>query len=153
MKKAFFKKALVALSILAVAGHAGMALAHSGGGTIDPAGNNANATDLAVVTCFDDGNGMPSRLTGQVKDFSSPVPGLLLSFHIYKGNQMTTITDSVSGDGSYSQPVSLNGGPGAYYISVTKTSAGARIFDVIWHCETEGGAAHTGTDIAVLQFQ
>ena len=51
MKKASFKKALVALSILAAAGHAGMALAHNGGGTIDPAGNNAHATDLAAVTC------------------------------------------------------------------------------------------------------
>ncbi len=41
MKIASLKKAFIALSILAAVGHAGMALAHSGGGTIDPAGNNA----------------------------------------------------------------------------------------------------------------
>ncbi|MFZ2172266.1 MAG: hypothetical protein WAW61_21850 [Methylococcaceae bacterium] len=152
MKNTYLKKAFIAASILVAVGHANIALAHSGGGLIDGAGNNASATDLAAVTCFDDGNGAPQNLTGQVKDFSSPVAGLFLSFHIFKGNQMTTSTDTISGDANYSPLVSLNGGPGVYYISVTKTAPGARIFDVIWHCVTAGGA-HTGTDISVLQFQ
>jgi hypothetical protein len=152
MKIASLKKAFITASILVATGNAGIAMAHSGGGTLDPAGNNPSATDLAAVTCFDDGNGAPAYLLGQIKDMSPPVPGLLLSFHIYKGNQMTTSTDTVSGDANYSQEVRLNGGPGVYYISATKTSAGARIFDVIWHCET-GNDIHTGTDISVLQFQ
>ncbi|MDI1231165.1 MAG: hypothetical protein PSU93_08460 [Methylobacter sp.] len=152
MKSTYLKKAFVALSILVAVGHAGITFAHDAGALIDGAGNNASATDLAAVTCTDDGNGVPHHLFGRVKDSSSPVPGLLVNFHIYKGQQMTTSTDPVSGDDNYSPGVSLNGGPGTYYISVTKTSAGARDFNVIWHCVTSDNK-HTGTDITVLQIQ
>lgn len=152
MKNASLKKAFITASILAAVGYNGAALAHSGGGPIDSASNNASATDLAAVTCYDDGNGAPARLYGQIKDMSPPVAGLLLNFHIYKGQQMITSTDTVSGDANYSQEVRLNGGPGVYYISATKTKAGVRLFDVIWHCETIGGI-HTGTDIVVYQIQ
>ena len=65
---------------------------------------------------------------------------------------MTTSTDTVSGDAFYSPGVRLNGGAGVYYISATKTGAGARLFDVIWHCMTSGDV-HTGTDINVYQIQ
>lgn len=152
MKITSLKNTLVAVPLLIALGQADIALAHSGGGAIDSGGTNASATDLAAVTCYDDGNGTPHHLFGQVKDFSDPVPGLLVSFHIYKGQQMTTSTDTVSGDASYSPGVSLNGGAGVYYISVTKTAAGVRIFDVIWHCVTSGDV-HTGTDIVVYQAQ
>lgn len=152
MKFANLKKALITASILASVGHGGIAMAHSGGGLLDPAGNNASATDLAAVTCFDDGNGAPHHLEAQIKDMSGPDAGQLLSFHIYKGQQMTTSTDTVSGDASYSPPVSLNGGAGQYLISATKTKAGGRLFDVIWHCMTSGNT-HTGTDIVVYQIQ
>lgn len=152
MKIISLKKAFITSSILVAAGFANIALGHSGGGTLDPGQSNATATDLAAVTCFDDGNGAPHHLFGQIKDMSQPVPGLLLSFNIYKGNQMISTTDTVSGDANYSQGIQLNGGPGVYYISATKTAAGARIFDVIWHCVTSNDV-HTGTDIAVLQFQ
>ena len=152
MKNASLKKAFITASILIAVGHAGAALAHNGGGIIDAAGNNASATDLAAVTCFNDGNGEPHHLYSRIKDFSNPVPGLLLSLHIYKGRQMTTSTDSVSGDAFYSPGVSLNGGKGVYYISATKTRAGLRRFDVEYHCVTSGGA-HTGTDIVVYQIQ
>ena len=118
--------------------------AHSGGAVI---GNSANAVDLAVVTC----TGGSHHLFGQIKDMSGP-GGPLLSFHIYKGNQKTSTTDTVSGDANYSEGIQLNGGDGVYYISATKTGAGARIFDVIWHCVNSAGG-HTDTDIAVLQFQ
>jgi hypothetical protein len=152
MKNASLKKAFLTASILAAVGYAGAALAHSGGGAMDPGSNNASATDLAAVTCYDDGNGAPDHLYGQIKDMSAPVQGLLLNFHIYKGLQMITSTDSVSGDANYSPVVKLNGGSGVYYISATKTAAGVRLFDVIWHCETSGGI-HTGTDIVVYQIQ
>ena len=65
---------------------------------------------------------------------------------------MTSTTDTVSGDANYSEGIQLNGGDGVYYISATKTAAGARIFDVIWHC-MDINNGHTDTDIAVLQFQ
>ncbi len=152
MKTVFFKKTLVAVSLLIAAGYADITSAHSGGGTIDAAGTNASASDLAVVTCFDDGNGAPHHLAAQVKDSSNPVSGLLLSLHLQKGNQMTTSTDTVSGDANYSPLIMLNGGAGVYYMSVTKSNAGSRIFDVIWHCVTNNGD-HTGTDISVVQAQ
>ncbi len=152
MKTVFLKKTLVAVSLLIAAGYADISFAHSGGGTIDPTGTNASASDLAVVTCFDDGNGTPHHLAAQLKDSSNPVSGLLLSLHLQKGNQMTTITDTVPGDTNYSPLITLNGGAGVYYMSVTKTNAGARLFDVIWHCVTNNGD-HTGTDIAVVQAQ
>jgi hypothetical protein len=152
MKNASLKKAFITASIFAAVGYAGAALAHSGGGPIDSGSNNASATDLAAVTCFDDGNGAPDHLSGQIKDMSTPVSGLLLNFHIYKGQQMITGTDTISGDASYSPLVKLHGGAGVYYISATKTNAGVRLFDVIWHCETSGGI-HTGTEIEVYQIQ
>lgn len=151
MKFASLKKAFITASILASIGYGGNVLAHSGGTVLDPGGNNASATDLAAVTCFNDGNGDAHHLLGQIKDMSAP-GGPLVSFHIYKGNQMTTTTDTIQGDAGYSPEVSLNGGNGVYYISATHTSAGARLFDVIWHCETSNDV-HTGTDISILQVQ
>ncbi|CAA9889805.1 conserved exported hypothetical protein [Candidatus Methylobacter favarea] len=147
MKNAFKKILMTALLFAA-----GGALAHDGSAIVDAGGNNPSATDLAAVTCFDDGNGAPAYLFGQIRDNSQPAPGLLLNFQIYKGNQMTSITDTVSGDGSYSQGIALSGGPGVYYISASKTKAGLRAFDVTWHCLTSGNI-HTGTELTVLQFQ
>lgn len=152
MKNASVKQALTVAAFCLSVANAGIALAHSGGGVIDAAGTNASATDLAAVTCYDDGNGAPHHLFGQVLDASKPVPGLLVSFQIYKGLQMITSTDAVSGDAFYSPGVSLNGGAGQYMISVSKTAAGARTFDVIWHCMTKDDI-HTGTDINVYQAQ
>jgi hypothetical protein len=150
MKIASLKKAFITASILFAAGHAGIALAHSGGGVLDPGGNNPSATDLAAVNCSNDGNGEPAYLYGQILNRSAP-GGALLSFHIYKGLQMTTSTDT-AGDNVYSPGVRLNGGAGVYYISATKTGPGAILFDAIWHCMTSGDV-HTGTDINVYQIQ
>ena len=147
MKIASLKKAFITASILAAVGYAGSALAHSGGGVLDPAENNASATDLAAVTC----SGGTHHLFGQIKDMSAP-GGPLLSFHIYKGNQMTTSTDTAAGDAFYSPGIQLNGGDGVYYISATKTGPGARLFDANWHCLSISGE-HTDTDITVLQIQ
>ncbi|MGZ8163125.1 MAG: hypothetical protein ACXWTK_00065 [Methylobacter sp.] len=151
MKNAF-KKTFIKASLWVAIGHIGAASAHSGGAIVDSGGNNPSATDLAAITCFDDGSGPPHHLFGQIKDLSQPVPGLLVNFQIYKGNQMTSITDTISGDANYSQGITLNGGAGVYYISASKTQAGLRVFEVTWHCMTSGNV-HTGTDISVLQFQ
>ena len=152
MELFFFKRVIVALSILLAVGHANVTLAHSAGGAIDAAGTNANATDLAAVTCYDDGDGPAAYLFVQIQDQSAPLQGLLMSIHIQKGLQMTTSTDAVSGDATASPGATLNGGNGIYYISATKTAAGTRIFTVTYHCMTSGNA-HTGTDITLYQAQ
>lgn len=144
----------MAASLLAALGQVGHALAHSAGAVLDPGGNNASATDLAEVICYDDTNGEapPDRLYVQIQDTSPPVSGLLLSAQIFKDGQMTNTTDTVSGDANYSAPASLKGGEGAYIISVSKTSAGARGFNITYHCLTAKDV-HTGTDISVFQVQ
>ncbi len=152
MKMTSLKSSIITAWILAAAGYAGHALAHSAGAVLDPAGNNASATDLAEVICFDDGNGPPHHLYTQIQDLSPPVPGLLLSTQIFKDNQMTNVTDTVSGDANYSSPATLNGGGGTYYISVSKTNVGARAFNITYHCQTANDV-HTGTDISVQQVQ
>ncbi len=152
MKSDFLRKSIITVSILAAAGYASHALAHTAGAVLDPAGTNASATDLAQVICFDDGNGPPHHLMTQIQDLSPPVPGLLLSTQIFKDTQMTNVTDTVSGDANASTPAILNGGQGAYIISVSKTNSGPRNFSITYHCQT-ANEVHTGTDITVLQVQ
>ena len=146
-------KILLKTALLLVSGaFSTMGYAHSAGATTDADDNNANATILAAITCFDDGNGEPEGLFAQVKDLSEPVEGLFISIQLYKGLKATSDTDTVSGDADYSEGVQLDAGPGVYQILVNKTDAGARRFDVIWHCMTEDHV-HTGTDILLRQFQ
>ena len=146
--KILFKTSLLLVS----SAFSTISFAHSAGATLGADGTNANATALAAVTCFDDGNGEPEGLFTQIKDLSDPVPGLLINIQLYKGLQATSDTDTVSGDADYSEGVQLNGGAGVYQMIVDKTDFGARRFDVIWHCMTEDHV-HTGTDITVRQFQ
>ena len=152
MKSASLKKIIMAASIMVAAGYAGGASAHSAGATIDSAGNNASATDLAQVICYDDGDGPTDHLFVQIQDASSPVSGLLVSAQIYKDNKMTNTTDTVSGDANASPGTTLIGGNGVYYLSVSKTAIGARNFTVTYHCQT-AAEVHTGTDITVFQVQ
>jgi len=152
MKSASLKKIIMAASIMVAAGYAGGALAHSAGATIDSDGNNASATDLAQVICYDDGDGPADHLYVTIQDNSPPVSGLLLSAQIFKDGQMTNVTDTVSGDANSSPPARISGGDGVYYLSVSKTATGARNFTVTYHCQTAADV-HTGTDITVLQGQ
>ena len=146
-------KILLNIVLLIVSGAVSTSVfAHSAGATTDAAGTNANATILAAITCFDDGNGEPEGLFAQIKDLSDPEPGLLISIQLYKGIQAASDTDTVSGDADYSEGIQLDAGPGVYQLLVDKTDVGARRFDVIWHCMTEDHT-HTGTDILLRQFQ
>ena len=129
-----------------------LGFAHSAGAILGADGANASATALAAVSCFDDGNGAPAGLFAQIIDLSEPVDGLLVSLQLYKGLQATNTTDPVSGDADFSVGVQLDGGAGVYQLLVNKTKAGAKRFDVVWHCMTEDHV-HTGTDITVRQFQ
>lgn len=149
MKNLSLKTAFFASAILAAMGYAGSAMAYGiGNGVLDPGGNNASATDLAQVNC----PAGTHHFSAAVQDNSSPVPGLLLSLHIYKDTQMTTATDAVSGDGGWSDIVSVVGGAGTYYLSVRKTNVGARAFTVGWDCRTADNVS-TGIDLKVLQVQ
>ncbi len=130
----------------------GTALAHSAGATMDPAGNKATFTGLARVTCFDDGSGSPSLLYARVRDNSPPVSGLLVNLQMLKGTQALSISDPVSGDANFSDSLQLAGGAGVYTLLLNKTAAGARNFDIEYHCLTATGD-HTGTDIIVDQFK
>lgn len=125
------------------------AAAHTAGG---PIGFDASATDLAAVHCFNDGNGEPDNLTINIEDLSPPQPGLLMSMQVFKGDKMTNITDTISGDGKPSASVSLKAGKGTYFISVNKTGAGVRTFSATWHCNTSNNL-HTGSEVDVLQIQ
>lgn len=152
MKKATFTKAFIASIVIAL-GHIGSAPAYySAAATLDPGGSNAQATDLASVNCYDDGNGAPDHLSATVMDASAPMPGLLVSLQLFKDTHMTTVTDIASGDGNYSPNATLFGGSGVYSLSVHKTNVGARNFYVAWECQTANNVG-TGTGITVLQIQ
>ncbi|MCB1985057.1 MAG: hypothetical protein H6936_12340 [Burkholderiales bacterium] len=140
---------LLASSML---GYATFSSAHGGSGiTMDAAGISRTFTGVVLVTCFDDGNGPAENLIARIRDNSPLVPGLLVNLQLFKGNKAVNITDTVSGDANYSPFVTLHGGPGVYYMIINKTDAGARNFDVEWHCNTVDGI-HTGTEISVSQF-
>ncbi len=149
MKTPSLKSSFITASILAAMGYAGLAMAYGvGSAVLDPAGNNASATDLASVNC----PAGTDHLSAAVQDTSSGAPGLLVSLHLFKDTQMTTVTDTVSADGNWSPIATLNGGAGTYYMSVRKTTAGARNFIVGWECQNVDNVG-TGTDITVLQVQ
>jgi len=137
------------LLLTAVLGCSPALYAHSGGNLLD---DDTTNSAMADVTCFDDGNGEPSTLVAQTKDGSEPKAGLLLSLQLIKGNQVVSITDSVSGDADYSPLIQIDGGKGVYKMILTKTAPGQRAFELVWHCLTAKGV-HTGTDIVVRQFE
>ncbi|MDV6343398.1 hypothetical protein [Nitrosomonas sp. Is37] len=145
-------KILVAASIIITTCYAATINAHSGGATLDPAGNKATFTALARVTCFDDGNGPADFLTAQIRDNSPAIPGMFVSLQLLKGSKAISVTDTTPGDAQFSPFVTLQGGNGTYFMMADKTIAGARDFEVQWHCNTATGT-HTGTDIIVDQFE
>ncbi|MES2606727.1 MAG: hypothetical protein V4603_17485 [Pseudomonadota bacterium] len=149
------KLAFITLSLAAASAHA-----HTARATLDPAGTNAHFTALARVTCFNDGSGPAVGLYVRIRDNSPAVTGLLVNAQILKGTQALATTDTVSGDASWSDPIQIDGAGGVYTVIVNKTAAGARNFDIEWHCVTTGhdhdhigDIPHTGTEILVDQFK
>ncbi len=145
-------KILVTVSIIITTCYAATINAHGGGATLDPAGNKATFTALARVTCFDDGNGPADHLVAKIRDNSPPIPGMFVSLQLLKGSKAISVTDTTPGDAQFSEQVSLQGGNGVYFMMANKTVAGARDFEVEWHCMT-ANQVHTGTDIVVDQFE
>lgn len=126
--------------------------AHGGSATMDEAGNKASFTALARITCFDDGAGPAQFLVARVRDNSAAVSGMFVSLQLLKGTRATSVTDLTPGDADYSEFATLSGGNGTYQLILNKTKAGARSFDLEWHCLTAAND-HTGTDIIVDQFE
>jgi hypothetical protein len=145
-------KILLSASVIVTTGYAAICGAHGGGAVLDPAGNKATFTALARVTCFDDGNGAADYLVAKIRDNSPPVPGMFVSLQLLKGSKAISITDTTPGDADFSPEVTLQGGNGTYFMMADKTMAGARNFEVEWHCKTATGV-HTGTDLFVDQFE
>jgi hypothetical protein len=145
-------KVLLSASVIVTTGYAAICGAHGGGAVLDPAGNKATFTALARVTCFDDGNGAADYLVAKIRDNSPPVPGMFVSLQLLKGSKAISITDTTPGDADFSPEVTLQGGNGTYFMMADKTMAGARNFEVEWHCKTATGV-HTGTDLFVDQFE
>lgn len=146
------KKSLLVAFIMASVGYAGLSSAHGGGATMDPEGISPTFTGLAQITCSSTGSEPTDHLLARIRDNSAPVHGLLVNLQLYKGSKAVNITDTVSGDANFSPFISLQGGNGVYYLMINKTDAGARAFDLEWHCTAASGT-HTDTDISVLQFQ
>ena len=140
------------LGLVLLLGCSSLASAHSARAVLDAAGTNANFTALARVTCFNDGSGNTSYLTARVRDNSAPVTGLFINLQLVKGAMAISATDSISGDASYSDSIALPGGNGVYTMMLNKTLAGARSFDIEWHCVAADGA-HTGTEIILDQYK
>lgn len=130
----------------------GKVYAHGGGAVMDEAGTKASFTALARITCFDDGAGPAQFLVARIRDNSSALQGMLVSLQLLKGTRATSVTDLISGDADYSAFATLSGGNGTYQLIINKSKAGARSFDLEWHCLTATNA-HTGTDIIVDQFE
>ncbi len=162
MNRSVLNKSFISVALLVAAGYASHAFAHTAAGMLDPNGNNPNATDVAQVICYDDGDGPTDHLYVQIQDNSSPVPGLFVSAQVLKdnqnGSQMANTTDTSPGDNSASNPIAVGSGDGLYWLSVSKTNvAGPRQFTVTYHCQTIDDV-HTGTcgpsdGCGILQIQ
>lgn len=148
----FLQKLLIMTSIFVMTGYVATASAHGGGAMLDPDGNKATFTALARVTCYDDGNGSADYITAKIRDNSPAIPGMFVSLQLLKGSRAISVTDTTPGDAQFSEQVTLQGGNGVYYMMANKTIAGARNFEVEWHCMT-ANHVHTGTDILVDQFE
>ncbi|RIZ66332.1 MAG: hypothetical protein D0531_05070 [Methylococcales bacterium] len=149
MKNLSFKKSLLTAFTLVILGYVSVTLGYPNATVLmDATGTNANATDLGQVNC----DASSDRLYAMIQDQSAPVSGLLLSLHIFSGIRMTTSTDSISGDANPSPIIYLNGGQGPYYISATKTAAGARLFTVTFQCASSNNTL-TGTSVIGIQGQ
>ncbi|WP_373508828.1 hypothetical protein [Thiocapsa sp.] len=146
-----YTTAIIAAAMVTLGTYSGSLLAHGASAVMDSQGNDSAFTGLARVTCFNDGNGDTADLIARVRDNSAPVFGLYLTVHLLKGTRAIHVTDNFPGDAQYSPFISLPGGNGVYQMMLTKTQAGARAFDLEWHCMTAGNI-HTGTDIVVDQF-
>jgi len=148
MQTKFLKQALIMAFTVFTACYAGIGSAHTAGATLGP---ERSFTGVALITCFDDAGEVADSLIARIRDDSPSVPGLLVNLQIFKNGKSISITDTVSGDASYSPFIKLQGGGGVYWIWVNKTDEGERRFVLDYHCNAANDS-HVGTDIDVTQF-
>lgn len=123
-------------------------------GPIDPVGNVPSFTAVAMVSCYNDGNGDADHLIARIKDLPSnpAIEGMFVNMTLFKGSKAISITDVVPGDDNPSQFIKLSAGNGVYFMIVSKTKAGARNVFVDYHCRTSDDV-HTGTHIDLSHYE
>lgn len=145
MKKTFSYFGIPA-SLLAAAGFAPAAFAHTQNGSLGAA---AGAIDFYLITCAT-GDSVGARLEVSVINQSASSP--LLSIQMQKDDLAINSTDAAGGNAQYSPTVPLNGGDGVYFITVDKAGAGSLNYSLEYHCKT-GGGLHTGDDTSLVPLQ
>ena len=143
--KSNLKKLTLASALLL--GFAGMASAHDV--LNQPIGATVGATDYFQVTCSTAGTVATALLEVQVNDDTAGAS--ILSLRVQKGLIAGNTTDPTGANGVYSPLVSVAGGNGIYNVTVGKTTAAARQYDILYHCKN--GATHTTTSISQKQNQ
>ena len=142
------KNAFVAAAFLFAVGHTDMTPAHSLSGAL---GLKAKETDLYQVICFAEGGLATDHLRMRVRD-NPPEKEALVSVQSQKGFIATNRTDATDGNATYSKWINNHGGDGVYHVFVNKSSSGAEIYTLEFHCES-ATFIHTGTDSVQLQNQ
>lgn len=152
-----FSNGLLIATMLAVSllfGQSGISRAHEIAGPIDPVGNVPSFTAVAMVSCYNDGNGDADYLMASIRDLPSnpAVEGMFVNMSLFKGSKAISTTDVIPGDDNPSPSIKLNGGNGVYFMIVSKTKAGTRNVFVDYHCMTANNV-HTGTDVALSHYE
>jgi hypothetical protein len=132
--------------LLATAGFAPAALAHTQSGSLGAA---AGAIDFYLISCTT-GDSAGARL--EVSVINQTVSSPLLSVQIQKDDLAINSTDAAGGNAQYSPTVPLSGGDGVYFVTVDKAGAGSLNYSLEYHCKTRGGL-HTGDDTSLVPTQ
>ncbi len=146
------RRGLVVLAGLAAAFlPAGRALAHDQGGNL---GAGASATDYYEISCFDDGAGAPGSLEVRIRD-SSPGSAPQVSVQVQRGLSLASVSDEITPDIVPSPFIYSNEGAGVYHVLVDKSGAGAKFYQLTYHCWTgpDGTGVHTGSALVTRQSQ
>ncbi|MGI9210862.1 MAG: hypothetical protein ACR2HF_00130 [Methylococcaceae bacterium] len=114
-------------------------------------GNSAQATDIYLATCQDDGSGPPDYLQARIIDLP-PVARPIISLNLSKDGKSAVTNDPKDGDVNYGPLVSLKAGKGGYTLTVAKSAKGAEIYRFEFHCNT-AAKVHTGSAIVKKQDQ
>ena len=163
-------KKMLTASLLIATSYAGIVAAHNQSGSVGTIASGVAATDAYQVTCSNDGNGAPARLSVQVADLgvvAADKKATLVSTQIIHPQTATASIlseDAKDGDaivagaaGGFSPLITLVGGTAAanqnYIVTVNKqltastvaAQKGIENYNLQLHCQTATGV-HTGTN-------
>jgi hypothetical protein len=147
----------LATALLLILGYSELVIADTQPGAIGRKKSKAGGTDQYVVTCSDDGRGVPHHLYLELKDLRPRNPAQLsIQAMLPATGAVTPLSiDARDGDFFSSPGVTLVGGVGPYLFSVNKSRSsviGAEIYVAVFHCETADGT-HTGTSWEMILNQ